>query len=347
LRKQVRGAWRGDAGGVDVRWVVSDQLGTPRMAADRAGSLAGVTRHDYLPFGEELSAGTGGRATAQGYGAADNVRQQFTKKERDTETNLDFFEARYYSSVMGRFTSPDEFRGGPEQLFYFEQTASDNPTFYAGLEEPQSLNKYVYCLNNPLRYVDPSGHQALADAVRQGTDALQKVAPFVPPAAISVLIYDVVEAVWTGQSACGECDWAIEAGQKRIADLQAQQQNIRNQDNSNKESGARQNNSSRSDSNAARNNNNNNDNRQTRKKPEPYYKTDADAGKQAKELGFTKIKERSHGQAVFKKDNVYITRDVDGHNGGAWKMADSVKNLASKSTRSGTYNADLSKRVGN
>ena len=59
-------------------WLVGDQLGTPRMVADRSGSLAGVKRHDYLPFGEELIAGAGGRATAQGYGATDNVRQKFT-----------------------------------------------------------------------------------------------------------------------------------------------------------------------------------------------------------------------------------------------------------------------------
>jgi len=70
------------------------------------------------------------------------VRQQFTQKERDVETGLDYFSARYYSSIQGRFTSPDEFSSGPEQLFYFEQAASKNLTFYAELEEPQSLNKY-------------------------------------------------------------------------------------------------------------------------------------------------------------------------------------------------------------
>ncbi|CAN7716190.1 toxin C-terminal domain-containing protein [Pseudorhodoferax sp. LjRoot39] len=41
----------------------------------------------------------------------------------------------------------------------------------------------------------------------------------------------------------------------------------------------------------------------------------------------------------------FITRDLDGHNGGAWKMADSVKNLASKETRAGTYDRNL-KRIG-
>jgi RHS repeat-associated protein len=141
-------------------WLVSDHLGTPRMVADRTGSLAGIKRHDYLPFGEELYANTGGRTTTQGYSASDNVRQKFTKKERDVETNLDFFEARYYSSTMGRFTSPDEFAGGPGELYNFVDDASNNPTLYADLRKPQSLNKYQYAYNNPLRYIDPDGHDA-------------------------------------------------------------------------------------------------------------------------------------------------------------------------------------------
>jgi RHS repeat-associated protein len=130
------------------------------MVADRTGSLAGIKRHDYLPFGEELYANTGGRTTTQGYSASDNVRQKFTKKERDVETNLDFFEARYYSSTMGRFTSPDEFAGGPGELYNFVDDASNNPTLYADLRKPQSLNKYQYAYNNPLRYIDPDGHDA-------------------------------------------------------------------------------------------------------------------------------------------------------------------------------------------
>jgi hypothetical protein len=50
-----------------VQWLVADHLGTPRMLADLSGNLTGIKRHDYLPFGEEVGAGVGGRTTAQGY----------------------------------------------------------------------------------------------------------------------------------------------------------------------------------------------------------------------------------------------------------------------------------------
>ena len=124
--------------GSAVQWLVTDHLGTPRMVADLTGSLIGIKRHDYLPFGEEIGAGVGGRTQAQGY-AGDNVRQQFTGYERDDETRLDYAQARYYASAQGRFTSPD-------------------PLLSSGkLIVPQSWNRYSYVLNNPLMFIDPTG----------------------------------------------------------------------------------------------------------------------------------------------------------------------------------------------
>jgi len=118
--------------------------------------------------------GIGGRGPSLGYGTGDGVRQQFTQKERDIETGLDYFLARCYSSIQGRFTSPDEFTGGPDELFYFADDASENPTFYADLREPQSLNKYQYSYNNPLRWVDPDGHDP------EGPEPPQDPKPVVP-----------------------------------------------------------------------------------------------------------------------------------------------------------------------
>ncbi len=128
----------------NINWLVTDQLGTPRMIFDKTGALANVKRHDYLPFGEELMASQGLRTalpgnTPFGYGASDGVRQKFTQKERDNETGLDYFGARYFASTQGRFTSADPLLTS------------------ATVESPQSWNRYDYALNKPLKYIDPTG----------------------------------------------------------------------------------------------------------------------------------------------------------------------------------------------
>jgi RHS repeat-associated protein len=68
-----------------------------------------------------------------------------TGKERDQESGNDYFFARYYSSAMGRFLSPD-------------WAAKAEPVPYAKLGDPQTLNLYGYLRNNPLGGVDADGH---------------------------------------------------------------------------------------------------------------------------------------------------------------------------------------------
>jgi RHS repeat-associated protein len=72
-------------------------------------------------------------------------RSRSTGKERDAESGLDYFGARYYASNMGRFMSPD-------------WSGEEEPVPYAKLENPQTLNLYAYANNNPVTGVDPDGH---------------------------------------------------------------------------------------------------------------------------------------------------------------------------------------------
>ena len=105
---------------------VTDWLGTHRAQTNYAGSLEQTCQS--LPFGD----------AAPCVGATE---QFFTGKERDAESGNDYFGARCYASKMGRI----DVRPDPSGLYYADPT------------NPQSLNLYVYALNNPLRFIDPSG----------------------------------------------------------------------------------------------------------------------------------------------------------------------------------------------
>jgi uncharacterized protein RhaS with RHS repeats len=80
------------------------------------------------------------------------------------------------------------------------------------------------------------------------------------------------------------------------------------------------------------------------KKPNPGQRlTNKQARALANDLGYSETNDPpfdSHGQLAFEQGNTYITPDVDMHNGGVWKMFDQ------SGQRIGTYNADLTVRVG-
>lgn len=137
-----------------TQYLTADHLGSPRLVTNATGGL--LQCRDYLPFGEELTQGNGGRPAC--YAPANEPTQKFTGKERDSETGLDYFLARYYSPAMGRFTSPDEFTGGIVDPFTGQQVGQPGPLPYADITDPQTLNKYVYVRNSPLQYTDPDGH---------------------------------------------------------------------------------------------------------------------------------------------------------------------------------------------
>jgi RHS repeat-associated protein len=112
-----------------------DWLGTERVRSDMTGAACETIQG--LPFGDgQIISGTCG----------DPSTRHFTGKERDTETNLDYFGARYYGSSMGEFITPD-------------WAAKATAVPYAEFADPQSLNLYSYVRNIPTVKVDQDGHQ--------------------------------------------------------------------------------------------------------------------------------------------------------------------------------------------
>jgi RHS repeat-associated protein len=88
------------------------------------------------------------------------TESRYTGKERDTESGLDYFGARYYASNMGRWMSPD-------------WSAKQEPVPYSKLDNPQSLNLYAYVYNNPLSKADPDGHDTCGSSNGGVCDATQ------------------------------------------------------------------------------------------------------------------------------------------------------------------------------
>ena len=79
----------------------------------------------------------------------DTVRKRFTGYEKDIETGLDYAEARYYQNQHGRFTAVD-------------------PLLASGKSaNPQTFNRYVYCINSPLAFIDPNGLQVSKPGEKQ------------------------------------------------------------------------------------------------------------------------------------------------------------------------------------
>jgi RHS repeat-associated protein len=111
-------------------WDFTDWLGTERARAS-AVSGAVVETCTSLPWGDNLQCAN-----------TDQSPLHFTGKQRDTESGLDNFDARYLASSFGRFTSPD-----PDDISGVLHMDDD----------PQSWNSYAYVRNNPLSLTDPTG----------------------------------------------------------------------------------------------------------------------------------------------------------------------------------------------
>ena len=108
----------------DRYFYLHDRLGSVRLVIDEAGAVQNY--YTYEPFGRTIESG----------GTLDNPFR-FTGQYFDSEIEEYYLRARQYNPYISRFTSRDPVRGE--------------------FDEPITVHKYLYCANNPINYVDPTG----------------------------------------------------------------------------------------------------------------------------------------------------------------------------------------------
>lgn len=120
---------RKDYPGGAVSYYFTDHLKTAHVITDSAGTIK--EDEDFYPWGGELP-----------FVNNDPNKYKFSDKERDAETGLDYFGARFYGNALGRFTSPDPKMISKQRML-----------------DPQQWNMYVYARDNPVIFVDPNGKE--------------------------------------------------------------------------------------------------------------------------------------------------------------------------------------------
>ncbi len=108
--------------GATVKYQMSDHL-SARLTTDATGAVLGQQGH--FPFGESW------------YATSSATKWKFTSYERDSESGNDYAMMRSYINRLGRFSSPDPLAGS--------------------IGNPQSLNRYIYTLSDPISFADPLG----------------------------------------------------------------------------------------------------------------------------------------------------------------------------------------------
>ena len=119
-----------------TQYVLTDHQGTPRVRTNPSG--VPNSRHDYLPFGEELGSGIGMRVAGQGYGNNDGINKKYAAMEGDP-SGLAHTLWRKYDSMSARWTTTDPYNASMD------------------VNDPQSFNRYTYVTNDPVNETDSSG----------------------------------------------------------------------------------------------------------------------------------------------------------------------------------------------
>ncbi len=109
-------------------YYTSDQINSTRIVTDNTGTVVYAAAHE--PYG----------GIQKTWVSSYDPSLKFSGKERDAESDLDYFGARYYDRSLYRFLSVDPIISGR-----------------AALSNPQRWNQYAYCLSNPVNYVDQGG----------------------------------------------------------------------------------------------------------------------------------------------------------------------------------------------
>ena len=113
--------------GGTLHWLGADHLGGTIRVLD--SSFTALDRMRYKPYGEDRDTGS-----------SLNTDRKFTGQTEDEAAGLYWYASRAYDPEIGRFVSPD--------------------ILVPDRSNPQSLNRYAYVRNNPLKFIDPSGHSA-------------------------------------------------------------------------------------------------------------------------------------------------------------------------------------------
>ncbi len=125
-----------------IYYLLQDHLGGTDVILDKDFNV--FARYDYMPFGSE-------RVTE----GDEKEAHRYTGQELDEETGLYYYGARYYDSDIGRFISVDP--------LVMDEAKKSQVSMASVLKNPQLLNAFTYTLNNPVKFIDPTGESTASN----------------------------------------------------------------------------------------------------------------------------------------------------------------------------------------